>query len=80
MLAYRISLKLPNGIEFHNVLAGEKKSDDIDVLIGMNVISRGDFLVMGDAGRAEALFRFPATNDRGVGMVFPDIKSNPKSP
>lgn len=78
--AFRISLKLPNGIEFHNVLAGEKQSDDIDVLIGMNVIGRGDLLVMGDAGRAEALFRFPAVNDSGVGMVFPRTKSNPKRP
>lgn len=66
--AYHISLKLPNGIEFHNILAGKKMSEDVDVLIGMNVIGQGDFLVMGNAGRAEALFRYSSVDDGGAGM------------
>ena len=64
---YLVNLRFPNGIEFKNMEVGSRPGDETHVLIGMDVIARGDFLVLGDGG--EALFRYPSVNDGGAGMM-----------
>lgn len=70
-LAFLVSLRLPNGVEFSDILAVEKRSDDIDVLIGTTVICQGDLLILNAGQKPEAVFRYPPVDDGGSGLVNP---------
>ncbi|MCY4115490.1 MAG: hypothetical protein OXF55_01210 [Caldilineaceae bacterium] len=67
---YLISLSLAHGVEFCEVVAGDREDGDIKVLIGMNVIDQGDFLVLGK--EAKAIFRYPSVADGGSGLFLND--------
>jgi predicted aspartyl protease len=59
-LVYRVSLFLPNGMSFaaQRVTLGD--IEGCDVLIGMDIIGRGDFAVSSDNGKTLFSFRHPS--------------------
>lgn len=60
---YLIDILLPNAIGFSTVLVTEGMLGDTDVLIGMDVISKGDFAVTGNSGKTKFSFQVPSTHD-----------------
>lgn len=60
---YLIDILLPNAIEFSTVLVTEGILGDTDVLVGMDIISRGDFAVTGSNGKTKFSFQVPSTHD-----------------
>jgi hypothetical protein len=60
---YLINISLPNGIEFPSLLATEGLLSDTDVLIGMDIISKGDFAVTTADGDTKMSFQIPSTHD-----------------
>ena len=57
---YLVNLHLPNNVVFRNWRVTEGKlSDDVDVVIGMDVIVRGDFAVTNKDGLTVFTFRIP---------------------
>ncbi len=60
---YLIDILLPNAIEFSTVLVTEGILGDTDVLIGMDIISKGDFAVTGSNGKTKFSFQVPSTHD-----------------
>jgi hypothetical protein len=58
---YLINLYLPSGIVFYQipVLKGSPTKWDWDILVGMNVISAGDFSVTNKGSHSEFSFRVP---------------------
>ena len=67
--AHLITLRLPNGVEFIGVEAGERPVDDIDILIGMPVIGQGDFFVFG-GDLKEAVFCYPPIVAAGRDVIY----------
>ena len=57
---YYIYVKLPGQIEITGITALKGKLSDVDVLIGMDVINRGDFFVSNCDGKTSFLFRMPS--------------------
>jgi len=57
---YVVNLHLPNRTLLENVLVAEGVLDGCDMLIGMDVISRGDFAVTNFSGRTVFSFRMPS--------------------
>ena len=58
---YYISLRLPSGIEFDEVRAIKGVlPEDLQLVIGMNVINQGDFAVTNRNGRTVSTFRTPS--------------------
>lgn len=57
---YYIDLTLPNGVTVKNLLAMEGQPAGCDILIGMNVISQGDFAVTNHNGKTTFSFRMPS--------------------
>lgn len=70
---YLISLRLADGVEFDEVVAGDREDGYIKILIGMNVIDQGDLLVLGK--ETEAIFRHPSVADGGYGLFLSDTPS-----
>ncbi len=70
--AYTVGLTLPNGPEFSLLRVLEGKDNGYDVLIGMNIINQGDLIVLNGGDKTEALFRYPSTNDEGLGLIDRD--------
>lgn len=62
---YLVRIKLPNDLEFHNILvtSSDLEEDDADVLIGMDIISQGDFAITHPSGQTKFSFRFPSEAD-----------------
>lgn len=59
--AYLVNLHLPNDVVFENWRVTEGNlGDDTDVLIGMDVITRGDFAVTNKDGLTVFTFRIPS--------------------
>jgi hypothetical protein len=57
---FLINVGLPNAVGFSNVLVNKAKTGpDADVLIGMDVISHGDFAVTNFGGQTTFSFRCP---------------------
>lgn len=60
---YLISMRLPNGVGFPLINVIEASSvigKNIDVLIGMNIITQGDFAVTNKDGKTVLSFRYPS--------------------
>jgi len=57
---YCINLNLSSGIEFSNVNVVEPKNSRWDIIIGMDIISRGDFAVTHYNGKTVFSFRIPS--------------------
>jgi hypothetical protein len=64
---YYIYVKLPGQMEITGITALKGQLSDVDVLIGMDVINRGDFLISNHKEKTTFLFRMPSV---GVGSVF----------
>lgn len=58
---YAINLFLPNQVAFTFVQVTEGRLKDIDILIGMDIISRGDFSITNFEGKTTFSFRIPST-------------------
>lgn len=60
---FLIHLGLPTGDVVTNVYAMEFESDDYDVVIGMDVISRGDFALTNLNGKTTFSFQIPSMEE-----------------
>ncbi len=56
---YAVNIFLPNGINFLMVPVTGNDLGDADMLIGMDIISQGDFAVTNPGGKTTFSFRFP---------------------
>jgi len=60
---YKANLYLPNGIEMSDIEVVEGTLALHDALIGMDIISRGDFAVSNSNGRTVFIYRTPSIGD-----------------
>jgi predicted aspartyl protease len=60
---YSINILLPNKVTFSTLRVTEGILNDTDVLIGMDIISRGDFSVTTSQGKTKFSFQVPSTHD-----------------
>jgi hypothetical protein len=60
---YLINISLPNDIDFSSILVTEGLLSDTDVLIGMDIISKGDFAVTTSDGDTKMSFQIPSTHE-----------------
>ena len=60
---YVASLRLPNSVAFPSVEVTKGKLPGADILIGMNVITTGDFSVTNLNGNTVFSFRFPSQHE-----------------
>lgn len=60
---YYIDLFLPNKVVIPKLRVTEGEFDDIDVLIGMDIMMQGDFAVSNYAGRTSFSFRLPSIGE-----------------
>jgi len=61
--AYLINLYLPNNILIPGVWVSEGKIVDADILIGMDVISRGDFAISSSDKSTKFTFQMPSNHN-----------------
>ncbi len=59
---YMVSLFLPNGVLFPSVVATEGNMGSTDVLVGMSIISYGDFAITHKGGDTVFSFQIPSTH------------------
>ena len=57
---HMINILLPSGVGIHSLLVSCCNIDSADVLIGMDVISKGDFAVTNVGGKTTFSFRIPS--------------------
>ncbi|MBO5602641.1 MAG: SEC-C domain-containing protein [Prevotella sp.] len=57
---HRINIMLPMGVGIPSLSVSCSKLDDFDILIGMDVISRGDFSITNVGGKTTFSFRIPS--------------------
>jgi predicted aspartyl protease len=60
---YLVNIILPNQIGCSFLQVTEGNISDTDVLIGMDIISRGDFAVTAAGGKTKFSFQIPSTHD-----------------
>lgn len=60
---YEIHLAIPLAGVVCNVLAMEKDDEDYEVVIGMDVISKGDFVLTNHEGHSTFSFRLPSQEE-----------------
>lgn len=60
---YTVDLRLPSGVVFKNLMVTSGDLSDIDMLIGMDVISMGDFALTAPGGCTKFSFKVPSTHD-----------------
>lgn len=60
---YSVNILLPNEVGFSSMRVTEGQLSDIDVLIGMDIISVGDFSVTALHGETKFSFQIPSTHD-----------------
>jgi predicted aspartyl protease len=58
---YLINLVVPNGVSIQPLRVTKGKLQGFDVLVGMDVITQGDFVVTNFAGKTCFSFRCPST-------------------
>lgn len=56
---------LPNCIEISSVEVGERPVSDSDILLEVDIISQGDFVMFGATDNPVTLFRTPSVDDKG---------------
>ena len=57
---YLVNIRLPNSVAFMGVRVTKGNLGDADVLIGMDIISQGDFAVTNVGGLTKFSFRVPS--------------------
>lgn len=60
---YLVHVGIPTGSVVTNVLALEDENDDYEVVIGMDIISRGDFVFTNHEGHSTFSFRIPSEEE-----------------
>ena len=60
---YLVSMRLPCNIEFPYVRVTEGELSGVDVLIGMDIIARGDFAITSPEGNTKFTFQIPSTHN-----------------
>jgi predicted aspartyl protease len=60
---YLINILLPNQVGVHSLRVTEGILNGSDVLIGMDIIARGDFSVSNTNGKTKFTFQIPATHE-----------------
>lgn len=60
---YTVNIFLPNKVAFPSLPVTEGILGDTDVLIGMDIISRGDFSITASQGKTKFSFQIPSTHD-----------------
>ncbi len=60
-LVFLVGIMLPNDVGFPAITVAQAILKDADVLIGMDIITRGDFAVTNKGGKTTFTFRFPST-------------------
>ena len=60
---YMVNFALPNGIGVFRLRVVRGVMDDFDILIGMDIINRGDFAVSNFNGKTTFNFRIPSIAD-----------------
>jgi hypothetical protein len=60
---YFVNIVLPNKVTFSNLFVTEGVLSDIDVLIGMDIISQGDFVITALNQGTRFSFQIPSTHD-----------------
>lgn len=60
---YSVSIGLPNGVTFPTVRVTEGSLNGIKVLIGMDIISNGDFAITSNKGKTKFSFQVPPMHD-----------------
>ncbi len=58
---HMVNIGLPNNVGFHSLVVLECDLGGADVLIGMDIISKGDFAVTNTGGKTLFSFRIPST-------------------
>jgi predicted aspartyl protease len=58
---YLVNLFLPNRVAFPGVLVSECKDSDFGVIIGMDIITQGDFAITNLDSKTWLSFRIPST-------------------
>lgn len=73
---YKINVLLPNNIEFPAIRVLDSDLYGFDILIGMDIISQGDFAVTHSDGKTTFTFRIPSIEK----LDFVDNRSKTTSP
>lgn len=73
---FAINLLLPNGVGFSFIQAVKGKIEGADLLIGMDVITQGDFTITNMNGETVMSFRIPSMHQ--VDYTAPDEAPKPK--
>lgn len=62
---YYLNVKLPNGARVNNCLVCESEIDrqNLDIIIGMGIISRGDFAISNNKHRTIFSYRIPSLSN-----------------
>lgn len=60
---YSVNVLLPNNVGFSSLPVTEGVLNDTDLLIGMDIISRGDFSVTSSQRKTKFSFQLPSTHD-----------------
>ena len=63
MNTYLVHVGIPSGSVVTNILALEDENDDYEVVIGMDIISRGDFAFSNYEGHSTFSFRIPSQKE-----------------
>jgi len=66
---YRINLILSNNINFPNIEVACGYTKTCDILIGMDVISQGDFAISNYNGKTKMVYRKPSMGEFGYDMI-----------
>lgn len=77
---YKINILLPNGVGFHTRTVMEAVLKNCDMLIGMDIISQGDFALTNRDGKTVFSFQIPSTHlyDFVKQQAATQAKSKPK--
>ena len=68
---YLINIVLPNGVGIRNVLVTEGKLNQIDLLIGMDIITLGDFAITNLGGQTTMTFCMPSCHTFDFVQEYP---------
>lgn len=61
--SYLIHVGLPSGSIITNILALENDNEDYEIVIGMDIITQGDFAFSNKDGHSTFSFRIPSTEE-----------------
>ena len=78
---YLVDIRLPNAVEVHNIRVTEGRlRDQANVLVGMDIITKGDFAVTNYNGKTAFSLRIPSTERIDFTEQLPESKSPVKVP